>query len=104
MIGGVIVISEEIQHIVEIAGTYDLNFSDQMDEFDEKVYYPVRKAVAGNDKTTIDYLWKCSKDERHELYTAVADGAIDGQHPEAIALYKKICGEQGYRIDERIKM
>ena len=94
---------DEIKHIVSIAGKYNLNDPYQMDEFYAKAYKPVLKAVAENDKTVIDYLLSCTKEERHELYTAVEAGAIKGKHPEAIALYKMICEEQGYKIDSRIE-
>lgn len=95
---------KEIKHIVEIAGTYDLDFPDDMDEFLETAYNPVREAVANNDKTVIDYIGNCNEKGQFILYTAVVDGAADGQHPDAIKLYEKIRKENGFKIDSRIKI
>ena len=93
---------EEIKHIADISTSYDLDFPSQMDEYYAKVYTPVRKAVANNDKTVIDYISTCTGDVQYYLSTAVEAGTIDGQHPEAITLYKKICAEQGFEMDDRV--
>jgi len=95
---------EDIQHIAEISTAYDLDFPDQMDEWSEKVYFPVRKAIASNDKTVIDYLYSCTGDTQFYLSTAVEDGTLDGQYPEAIVLYKKFCDEQGFKINSKVMM
>ena len=94
---------EELKDIVKIVGSYNLNDPFQMDEFYSKAYKPVLNAVAENNKMVIDYLMSCTKDERGYLFTAVERGAIKGKHPEAIALYKLLCAEKGYRVDSRIE-
>ena len=93
---------QEIQNIAKTSVTYDLDFPSQMDEYYEKVYMPVRKAVANNDKVVINFILTCNEKEQDRLLTAVEAGAIDGQHPEAIALCKKMCEEQGVEIDDRV--
>ena len=93
---------DEIKRIAEISTTYDLDFPDQMDEYCNKVYEPVKKAVADNDKTVIDFIGSCNERQQYCLATAVEDGTIEGQHPDAIALYKKIWGKNGFRIDNRV--
>ena len=94
----------EIQHIAEISNTYDLDFPSQMDEWCEKVYSPVRKAIANNDKTVIDYISNYDTKDKYNLFTPVEDGALDGQHPEAIALCVKLCNELNVRVDDRLML
>lgn len=94
---------KEIQHIVDIADTFDdLDNPDQMDEYFDNVFMPIKKAVATNDKTTIAFIAQCSKEKMRPLYTGVMDGALEGKHPEAIALYKRLCKELGVDVDARI--
>ena len=93
---------DQIKEIVKISGTFDLDFSDEMDEYLEKVYEPVRAAVADNEKTVMDYLVGCSADEIKDVYTAIEDGALDGNNQEAAALCVKHCKEMGFKVDEEI--
>ena len=100
--GGFTMTLSEIEHIAKIAGTYDLDFSSQMDTFIKNVFNPVSKAIESNDKIVVGYLNKCSKEERYNLYTAIEDGAMKGKSSEAVMLCEKICKEQNFKIDDRV--
>ena len=95
---------DEVKNIASISTTYDLDFPSQMDKYYNNVYTPIRKAIAANDKMVIDFIPTCSEAEQDRLFTAVERGTIDGQHPEAIELYKKMCEKQGCDIDERVML
>ena len=83
---------EKIKELVDLAVSLDdLDDPRQMDNFDDNVYRPIRKAVANNDKTVIDYINNCTPNEMWHVYTPVAAGAKDGRHLEAVQLYVKIC-------------
>ena len=90
---------DQIKEIVKISGTFDLDFSDEMDEYLEKVYEPVRAAVADNDAIVIEYLSKCGKNEIDNLITAVRAGALEGKNKKAAALYVKHSRDMGDQID-----
>ena len=83
---------EKIKELVDLAVSLDdLDDPRQMDSFSDNVYKPIKKAVANNDKTVIDYISRCTPDEMWSVYTAVATGAEIGRHVEAVQLYVQIC-------------
>jgi hypothetical protein len=89
---------KEIQDVVKLAPTFNLNSLQQLEEFDEKVYYPVRKAVANNDPIAIDYISRCSEKELDGVFTAVEDGAIESKNPDTIKFYENVCKKIRCRI------
>lgn len=92
---------EEIKKIVELAVSLDdLDDPRQMDNFSDNVHKPIKAAVAANDKTVIDYISRCTPEEMSSVYTAVANGAKKGRHPEAIQLHIKTSEMCGYKVDD----
>ena len=91
---------QEAKDIVKISKTFDLNY--QENEYFDRVFKPLREAVASGNMNVIEYLDSLSKEEYSDVYTAVAWGAKYGKHPKAIQLYKKMCKAEGYRLDPEI--
>ena len=94
---------QEIKDAVELAARLDdLDNPYQMDEFCNSVYDPIHKALSEENRIVIDYLMTCSSEDIYNVCTPIKSVAIERQHPEVVQLYKRICSEQGFRLDERI--
>ena len=93
---------DEIKDIVRVSSKYELDWPSQLDEYIEKVYTPVKQAVASGDIVVIDYLTQCTAEERDDVYTGFADGAKEGGCQAAIDLYVDHCKKMGYEIDKSV--
>jgi hypothetical protein len=99
---------QEIKHIIAIKDNYHEDISEHVLEFEEKVYNPVKEAIANNNTIVIEYLESCTQEERYGLCTAIERGLQESQavnegiiregYDRAVNLYRVICEENNYPI------
>lgn len=81
---------QELQHIIDIAGNYDIKDEYQRDEFLDNVHYPLTEAIRNNDTAIIDYLMKCVPEELFFISNTIMSETEDSEHPEMLKLYDKM--------------
>jgi hypothetical protein len=81
---------QQLQHIIDISGTYEGNDQNQEEQFDEDIYYPLLHAIENIEKPIIDHLMQCTPEELFYIDKYLQHITKNNDYPEVITLHKKI--------------
>jgi hypothetical protein len=80
---------QELQHIIDIAGTYDTDEPEQWENYFDDVFWPLLDAIESNDNVIVDNLMKRTPEEMFFIHFPVWHATKDSKQAEHIELYNK---------------
>jgi hypothetical protein len=82
---------QELHHIIEISGIYDMDVPDERDKYINEVFYPLATAILEDNTTIIDYLMQCVPEELFYLSKVLLVETLYSSHLDA--LYNKMIAD-----------